>query len=148
MTTRSAEHATFVIERTYDAPPARVFAAWSSREAKSRWFGAPDVAAYTLDFRVGGGESNRGGPHEGTVYTYESTYHEIVPDERIVYSYTMDAGETRISVSVATVEFAPAGGGTTLTLTEQGVFLDEGDTPAVREGGTKALLDALGDALG
>ena len=29
MTERSVTHATFVIERTYDATPARVFAAWA-----------------------------------------------------------------------------------------------------------------------
>jgi len=37
---------------------------------------------------------------------------------------------------------------TTLTFTEQGVFLDGADTPAVREKGTGELLDALGAALG
>ena len=52
-----------------------------------------------------------------------------------------------ISVSVTTVEFAPAPSGTTLTFTEQGVFLDGGDTPAIREKGTGELLDALGAAL-
>lgn len=35
---RSAQHATFVIERTYDAPPARVFAAWAEPKAKAQWF--------------------------------------------------------------------------------------------------------------
>ncbi|WP_255662547.1 hypothetical protein [Myxococcus sp. RHSTA-1-4] len=38
MTERSATHATFTIERTYAASPARVFAAWSRLEAKARWF--------------------------------------------------------------------------------------------------------------
>ena len=33
MTKRSVRHATFVIERVYDAPPARVFAAWASLQA-------------------------------------------------------------------------------------------------------------------
>jgi hypothetical protein len=45
------------------------------------------------------------------------------------------------------VEFTPAPSGTTLILTEQGVFLDGGDTPAIREKGTGELLDALGAAL-
>jgi uncharacterized protein YndB with AHSA1/START domain len=147
MTARSAQHATFVIDRTYGAPPARVFALWSSREAKSRWFGMPDEGGYTLDFRVGGLESNKGGPPDGPVYSYDAQYQEIVPDARVVYSYTMDAGDARISVSVTTVEFAPDGDGTRLTYTEQGVYLDGADTPDIREGGTKALLDALGRAL-
>jgi uncharacterized protein YndB with AHSA1/START domain len=70
-----------------------------------------------------------------------------VPNQRIVYSYTMDCGDARISVSVTTVEFKAAGSGTQLTFTEQGVFLDGGDTPQMREHGTKELLDSLGAAL-
>ena len=43
MNERSTQHATFVIERDYAAPPPRVFAAWSDMDAKSRWFAGPDV---------------------------------------------------------------------------------------------------------
>jgi uncharacterized protein YndB with AHSA1/START domain len=143
---RTSEHGSFTITRTY---PARAFAAWFSREAKARWFGDPAAADddYTLDFRVGGAEMSRGGPPGGPVFTYEASYKDIVPDERIVYGYSMASDGTLISVSVTTVEFAPAGGGTTLTFTEQGVFLDGGDTPDVREKGTGELLDNLGAAL-
>ncbi len=144
---RTAEHGTFTLSRTYPVPPERVFAAWSSREAKARWFGAPGTTGYALDFRVGGTETNRGGPPGGPVYTYEATYRDIVPVERIVYGSTMEADGTLISVSVTTVEFAAAPSGTTLTFTEQGVFLDGGDTATVREKGTSELLDALGGAL-
>jgi hypothetical protein len=49
---RSVTHDKFTIERTYDAPPERVFSAWSEPAAKARWFGRGD--AYELDFRVGG----------------------------------------------------------------------------------------------
>ena len=147
MTTRTAEHGTFAVTRTYPVPPERVFAAWSSREAKARWFGALGSTDYGLDFRVGGTEVNRGGPPGGPVYTYVATYQDIVEDQRIVYDYVMQADDALISVSVTTVEFAPAPSGTTLTFTEQGVFLDGADTPAIREKGTGELLDALGAAL-
>ncbi len=70
-----------------------------------------------------------------------------MPDERIVYGYVMDADGALISVSVTTVEFTAAGSGTTLTYTEQGVFLDGADTPDIREKGTGELLDALGETL-
>jgi uncharacterized protein YndB with AHSA1/START domain len=141
MTERSVTHSTFAIERTYEASPARVFAAWSDPEAKARWFGASD---FELDFRIGGRELNRGGPDGGPVFTYDALYQDIVPDERIVYTYDMLMDDTRISVSVATVEFEPSGDGTRLTFTEQGAFLDGHDTPEQREHGTGSLLDALG----
>jgi uncharacterized protein YndB with AHSA1/START domain len=150
-TIRTAEHGTFVLTRTYPVTPDRVFAAWASQEAKARWFGAPGEVndALELDFRIGGTEINRGGPPDGPVFSYEATYKDIVPSERIVYGYTMDVDGTLMSVSVTTVEFTAnaSGTGTTLTFTEQGVFLDGADTPAVREKGTSELLDQLGAAL-
>jgi uncharacterized protein YndB with AHSA1/START domain len=57
MKNRSAVHSTFTIERSYPVAPARVFAAWSSQEAKARWFVGPDEwkkSDHVLDFRVGG----------------------------------------------------------------------------------------------
>jgi uncharacterized protein YndB with AHSA1/START domain len=147
MTSRTTEHGTFTVTRTYPVPPERVFAAWSSQEAKARWFGAPGSTAYELDFRVGGTEVNRGGPPSGPVYSYLATYQDIVEDQRIVYGYIMHADDALISVSVTTVEFAPASSGTTLTFTEQGVFLDGADTMAIREKGSNELLDGLGATL-
>jgi uncharacterized protein YndB with AHSA1/START domain len=146
---QSTTHATFVIERTYNAPPARVFAAWADPEAKRSWFSSPNVdeVKHELDFRVGGREINRGGPPGGPLYTYEADYRDIVADQRIVYAYDMFMDDTRISVSVATVEFAPESGGTRLRFTEQGAFLDGLDTPAQREHGTSSLLDKLEAAL-
>lgn len=145
---RSVNHATFAVERTYDASPQRVFAAWAEPEAKARWFGNPDqgVAEYELDFRVGGREYNRG-TVEGQEYTFEARYQDIVPGERIVYAYDMHAGGRRISVSLGTVQLEPQGDGTRLTYTEQGAYLDGLDTPEQRESGTGGLFDALGEEL-
>ena len=150
MTERSVTHATIVIERTYDASPARVFAAWADPRAKARWFAGPEEwesGAYELDFQVGGRERASGGPPGGPVHTYEAHYHDIVPNERIIIAYDMHLDGTRISVSLATVEFKPAGAGTRLIFTEQGAFLDGFDDPALREQGTRELLDALDQEL-
>jgi uncharacterized protein YndB with AHSA1/START domain len=146
MAERSVTHATFVIERIYEASPARVFAAWANPAAKARWFAGPDdweAGAYELDFRVGGRERAGGGPPGGPVHTFEARYQDIVPDQRIVCTYDMHLDETRISVSLATVEFKPVGAGTRLIYTEQAAFLDGYDNPAQREQGTRDLLDAL-----
>jgi uncharacterized protein YndB with AHSA1/START domain len=150
MSERSVEHATFAVERTYDASPARAFAAWSDPAAKARWFGPPEdqgKGRFELDFRVGGREINSGTAPNGSLYTFDAVYQDIVPDERIVYSYDMHLDEVRISVSLATVEFKPAGDGTLLKFTEQGAFLDGLDTPDQRQQGTGGLLDALGEEL-
>jgi uncharacterized protein YndB with AHSA1/START domain len=150
MTKRSATHATFAIERVYPHDISRVYRAFADPAAKKQWFAPPQEGQpdrHSMDFRVGGREVNSGGMHGGPVYVYTAVYQDIVPDERIVYSYDMTADDVRISVSVATLEFRPDGAGTRLLLTEQGVFLDGHDTPEQRERGTKGLLDMLGRAL-
>ena len=55
--------------------------------------------------------------------------------------------ETRISVSVATVQFRPERAGTRLVFTEQGAFLDGHEMPGRREDGMGSLLDALAAEL-
>ncbi|MGH6750266.1 MAG: polyketide cyclase, partial [Methyloceanibacter sp.] len=52
-----------------------------------------------------------------------------------------------ISVSLATVEFKPAGKGTLLVITEQGAFLDGYDDAGSRERGTGMLLERLAESL-
>jgi len=150
MTKRSVTHATFSIERIYLASPARVFHALSDPKAKAKWFAGPDdwgVAKFEMDFRVGGKEINQGGPKGGPVHTFNAIYQDIIPEQRIVYTYDMHIDETRISVSLATFEFRPEGQGTRLTLTEQGAFLDGWDDANERERGTRELLDALARSL-
>ncbi len=147
---RSTQHATFVVDRTFAAPPAQVFQAWADPAAKARWFAGPDdwvKTAHTLDFTVGGRERLAGGRTGGPTYHYEAHYQDIVPNVRIVYAYDMHQDDRRISVSLATVELKPTAGGTRLVYTEQAVFLDGLDTPAAREHGTRELFDKLAASL-
>ena len=150
MSKRSTQHATFVIERDYAAPPARVFAAWAGPKVKARWFVGPDEwekSDHKLDFRVGGKESVSGGPPGGPNHIYNAIYQDIVPNERIVLTYDMHMDKTRIPVSLLTLEFKQASAGTKLILTEQDVFLDGIDNLASREKGTRDLLDNLEKSL-
>jgi uncharacterized protein YndB with AHSA1/START domain len=150
MTQRLAQHATFTITRTYDATPARVFAAWSDPKLKALWFGGPaewDKKPGVFEFRVGGRENLVGTPKGGEPHEFDATYHDIVRNERIIYSYGLLIGPRRISVSLTTVEMVPAGKGTKLTFTEQGVFLDGYEDNGSREHGSNWLLDKLGESL-
>jgi uncharacterized protein YndB with AHSA1/START domain len=68
MTARSVTHGTFVIERSYDASPHRLFAAWSDPKAKAQWFAGPDdwqPSDHRTDFRVGGQEHVSGASPDG-----------------------------------------------------------------------------------
>jgi uncharacterized protein YndB with AHSA1/START domain len=152
MPERSVVHSTFTIERTYARPPARVFAAWADPSLKACWFGGgTDDAPIRLDmdFRIGGLETDRTEPGADLSSGYEARYHDIVPDERIVFTYDLSLGGSLVSVSLATVEFRPADGGTgtQLTYTEHGAFFDGLDDPEVRKNGTGGMLDELGQWL-
>jgi uncharacterized protein YndB with AHSA1/START domain len=77
-----------------------------------------------------------------------AVYHDIVENERIIYSYEMLLNGERMSVSLTTVELEPDGDGTLLTLTEQGAFFtgspeSDGAQVAGCKEGTGELLDAL-----
>lgn len=135
----SVKHDTFSMERNYNVLPVRVFAAWADPAIKANWFPKSDE----FDFRVGGREIVRGAPPEGPIYTSVATYQEIVPDQRIVYTISIDMGETRISVSVTTVEFKAEGAGTKLIYTEQCAFLDGLDSLEDHMHGAKEFLDSL-----
>jgi uncharacterized protein YndB with AHSA1/START domain len=146
MTARSVEHSTIVIERTYDASPASVFAAWSSKEALLRW-GCPGEGWGSwidrFEFEVGGVEISRFGPGDGATYVNETRYLDIVPNQRIVSAGSMTSGEQRIFAGILTVEFKPAGRGCRMVMTEQGAFLDGHDIPANHEAGWNRMLDNL-----
>ena len=152
MTASKTRHAIFTIERTFKVPPKRVFAAWATPEGKAAWFAGPAGDSVEeireFNFREGGSDRLRGRWNNGRISDYKSTYWEIIPEKRIVYAYEMFMNDSfRMSVSLATIEFEPAGTGTKLTMTEQGAFLEpfdtDGDDAASREHGTNWLIDKL-----
>lgn len=150
-------HASFVIERRYDAAPSRVFAAWADPVAKRQWFVEGegwDFQSYELDFREGGTEKSRFRFARGqeifgeeTMMGNETVYNEIVPNQRIIFTYSMDRNRRRFSVSLASVELSAAGAGTRMVFTEHGTYFEGGDNAQMREAGWQELLGKLADFL-
>jgi uncharacterized protein YndB with AHSA1/START domain len=159
MSEKPAVHSTFTIERTYAAPPARVFASFADPAKKRVWLfdgKGFEGQSYSADFRVGGFEKSRftftggppGAPTAGTPMGNDTVYLDIVPDQRIVFAYAMLVGDRRMSASLATVELSPSGGGTRLVFTEQAAFFEPSDGAQLREAGWRGLLAALEESLG
>jgi uncharacterized protein YndB with AHSA1/START domain len=153
----STAHGSFVVERRYGAAPKRVFAAWADPVAKRAWFAEGEgweIQKFELDFREGGGETSKfrflGGQEtfgEDTWFGNDTVFNEIVPNERILYTYSMDRNGVRFSVSIASVELKPDGAGTRLILTEHGAFFEDADGVKMREAGWGELLGKLNDYL-
>jgi uncharacterized protein YndB with AHSA1/START domain len=141
MSDRSVITSTFTLEREYPVAPATVFAAWADPATKHDWY-APTSEDHELDFRVDGRETL-----QVKTMTVVSTYHDIVENERIVYTTTLSDNDQPVTVSLTTVEISAAGTGSRLTLIEQDSFLDGHEEPAWRQQGTSDWLDALGAAL-
>ena len=146
-------HGSFIIERTYNAAAERVFAAWADPKAKRAWFAEGegwDIRTYELDFREGGTEKSTfrvvGGnnpfPPE-TTFGNDTVFNEIIPNERIIFTYSMDRDGVRFSISLASVELKPDGKGTRLILTEHAAFFDGADGIQMREQGWQELLGKL-----
>jgi uncharacterized protein YndB with AHSA1/START domain len=148
---RSVVHAAFHLERTYDAPVERVWKALTEEKAKQKWFGGtPDrwqLLERHMDVRAGGSERLKGRWEGGVVSTFDAIYHDVIANERLVYSYVMHLNDKKISVSLATMQLKAQGEKTTLKVSEQGAFLDDYDDAGSREHGTGRLLDALGASL-
>ncbi|SDO90771.1 Uncharacterized conserved protein YndB, AHSA1/START domain [Ralstonia sp. 25mfcol4.1] len=145
---RSVAHGTFSISRTFEAPPALVFRALSDPAAKAEWFHGGQgyqTVSRAMDVRPGGREHLQGKWDNGLVSTFDAVYFDVIPNERLVYSYEMHMGERKISVSLAVFELKAVGQGTQLTLTEHGAFLDGYDDAGSREHGSGLLLDAIGE---
>jgi uncharacterized protein YndB with AHSA1/START domain len=151
MEARSVVHASFHLERLYDALPERVWVALTDPLAKAKWFGRPsdewEPLERHMDVREGGREIARGRFKSGMVSVVEATYHDVVAPQRLVYSYVMHLDEKKISISLATIELKDESGQTRLMFTEQVVFLDGYDNAGSREHGTAHLLDELGASL-
>ena len=147
---RQTVYGGFIVQRTFAAPPARVFRAFAEASEKAQWFGWTDEwepLEVSLDFRVGGEEVAHGKHVTGMVSEMWAQYQDIVPDERIVWTYRMSLNGTPISVSLASIELSPDGGGTRMVFTEQDAFLDGYADNGGREHGTNEILNALGALL-
>jgi uncharacterized protein YndB with AHSA1/START domain len=105
------------IRRVLPADIRRVFAAWSSATAMSRWFACDSTwqATATSDFQVGGRyrvEMRHGDRVVGIVY---GEYKEIQPPHRLVFTWTSE-GRIGVRNSLVTIELKRIGAHTELSL--------------------------------
>ena len=118
---QSSANITLQVKRTFRAPRAQVFRAWTDRAELARWF-APS-AEYTtvvpeLELRVGGRYRVEMHHKGGNVHRVFGTYQEIKPPEKIVFTWRWD-GDMSQEDSVVTIEFHDLGNSTEVTLAHE-----------------------------
>jgi uncharacterized protein YndB with AHSA1/START domain len=146
MASDDIQHATFVLERTTNAPIDRVFGALANPVERAAW-GAPseqDALVYEqADFREGGQDIFRCGPKHDPQFRGVTTYLDIVPNGRIVSTELVEANGRKLLATMSTTTLRPRGAGTTITVTIQATSLAGKDMLAGVKSGTGASLDNL-----
>src|SRR6476469_7504294 len=87
----------FEIDRDFAAPPSAVFAAWTTAEHFSRWFGGKDVQvpADRLDYEPATGRAWSATMvlPDGNTIDWPGAFLEVVPDRGLVLPMTDQPGE-------------------------------------------------------
>ena len=120
---------TIQMTRVFDAPRELVFEAHTSAEHMSNWWGPRkyEVVSAEYDFRPGGKwRIVHRGP-EGDEHGFRGEFKEIVPPERIVWTFEYEGAPGQIAVETMTLE--EKDGKTTLT--------------ALSDSGSKEARDAM-----
>jgi len=117
------EDTRLVIRRSYRAPLARVWDAWTKPEEMRHWMGPADgvrPADVTSDLRRGGRYRIVMYPASGESHRVSGEYREVVPQKKLVYTWAWESTPER--ESLVTVEFLPNGAGTDVVLTHERFF--------------------------
>ena len=138
MATETATKPSLTLKQRINAPPSKVYAAFTEPQTIARWFGPEGVQSVHAenDLRVGGRYRivMRMGSDEHDV---SGVYREVVPNERLVFTWAWKTTPERESLVI--VSFKPSGGGTMLTLTHE-QFADAEARDRHQHGWTGALV--------
>jgi uncharacterized protein YndB with AHSA1/START domain len=123
------------ITRIFDAPRELVFSWWTDGEKMQQWSGCKEATRceIQMDFRVGGGFTQKMQIAGKGEFTITAKYVEIVAPEKIVYRADLGFGVTRVLV-----EFFEHGSRTKVVLTQEG-FPDDFLSQTVTQGTTESF---------
>ncbi|GAB7108192.1 SRPBCC family protein [Streptomyces phaeofaciens JCM 4814] len=140
---------TIVITREFDAPPERVFRAYTDPDLVVRWLGPRRLTMWIerYDARSGGSYRYVHREDDGTEYGFHGVFHEVRPDERIVQTFTFEGFPD--GVSLETAVFEDLGGRTRVTTTSLMGSIEDRDAmiSSGMEGGLREGYERLDELL-
>jgi len=113
------------LKRHYPAPVEKVFRAWIDPEALKGWFGPSDegkILVSETNPKVGGRYRIVMQMPSGEQHRVGGVYREIVPNEKLVFTWAWESTPER--ESIVTVQLKRAGDGTDMTLIHEQFFDD------------------------
>jgi uncharacterized protein YndB with AHSA1/START domain len=137
-----------VIERVFNAPRDLVFKAWTDPDHIAKWFGPRDHPAREVNVDVRPGGQWRGclrSTETGNDLWLGGVYREVVPPERLVFTFAWEEEGERGLETVVTITLAEQGGKTLMTF-RQVPFQSAGELDGHR-GGWTSTFDRLDDLL-
>ena len=141
---KSSDGHELVIVRTFDAPRDLVWKAWTDRAHATQWgpkgFTTPERE---MDLRPGGAWHAVMISPEGKEYRQHGVVREVVPRERLVFTFVWD--ETPDNEMLVTVTFADRGEKTEMTFRQTG--LESVESRDGHERGWNEAFDQLGELL-
>jgi len=138
-----ATRPSLTLKRRINAPPEKIYAAWTELDNLIRWFGPAMVQQQTvradIDARIGGRYRIRFDDAHGEHHEVGGTYRDMVPHRRLVFSWAWHTTPER--ESQVTVLLQPDGAGTLLTLHHEQLF--DAAAHDAHEHGWTGTLDKL-----
>ena len=112
------------LKRRLNAPPSKIYRAWTDAAKISRWFGPEDaeILRAETDVRVGGRFRIVFRGPDGEEHDVGGVYREVVPNQKLVFTWAWRSTPER--ESLVTVALKRDGDGTMLTLLHE-QFFDE-----------------------
>jgi uncharacterized protein YndB with AHSA1/START domain len=126
-------------KRRLNASPEKVYAAWTDPQKIIRWFGRSDAKPHSFQADIdarSGGRFRVSFSTDNEYYEVGGVYREVVPNERLVFSWAWHSTPER--ESLVTVSLKPDGDGTLLTLHHEQLF-----DQAARDGHERGWVGAL-----
>ena len=125
MATSAAVKPSLTIKRRFNAPPEKVFAAWTDPEKVKRWMGPGEVKALSVesDPRTGGRYRWIMQAPNGEQHDVSGVYREVIPNRKLVFTWAWKSTPER--ESLVTVDIKPDGAGSLMTLTHEQFFDEE-----------------------
>ena len=121
-----AARPSLTLKRRIKASPEKVYAAWTDPQKLIQWFRTSRIVPSSLraemDLRVDGRYRFSFKHDDGEYFEVGGAYREVVPNERLVFSWAWHSTPER--ESLVTVQLKPEGGGTLLVF-NHAQFFDE-----------------------